>query len=357
MWDFLDRARDIFATGTMSQEWAEHFNRVFVAISELQVVHSKSRLDIRNLESVFTTFEMAKNIGRLGSLKAEDVEKCVQSLQAVIFYTLDQCVLFPTADVTSEIVAPPVYRRFAECISASIGHSTTVITFNYDVALDVALAKSDLEISYGFEDPGTSFGRVVKLLKLHGSINWGLTAEQSKRKIVFCPPSELTANLRPSRPTSAVSLNLTNRLKQLIRADIEDLPLLVPPGLYKADYQGSLTDVWKSAAHALNRADEIFVFGYSLPETDFFFQNLYALGTVGDKVLRKFCVFDPNPEIEGRFRKLLGPGAESVFKFDDKKFDEGAGIEKGQASGDFFGSLVGPMFFSSATTHRKSPRL
>src|SRR5579859_5154562 len=152
MWDFLDRARDIFTAGKMSAEWAEHFNRVFVAISELQLVHSKSRLDIRNLESVFTTFEMAKNIGRLGNLKPDEVEKCVESLQAVIFYTLDECVRFPIpfGGGIQSPAAPDAYMRFAEYVKASWTEHLTIITFNYDVALDVALANTDLPVYYGF---------------------------------------------------------------------------------------------------------------------------------------------------------------------------------------------------------------
>lgn len=312
-------------------------------------MHSKSSLDIRNLESVFTTFEMAKNIGRLGNLRQTEINKCVQSLQAVIFYTLDKCVLFPTTGA-GDVVAPEAYRRFATCIEASRADYITVITFNYDVALDVAFADTDLEVFYALGDPPTH-GNYIDLLKLHGSISWGLT--KRTKKIVPCPASALTKNL--SRPQgSIVPIDLTVRLKQLIRehqrAEITPTPLIVPPGLYKTDYQGSLTDVWKAAAEALIEAEEIFVFGYSLPSTDFFFQNLYALGTVGPTILRKFCVFDPNPTVETRFSNLLGPGAKSVFQFKETTFDAGADTDGG--TGDFFGSLSRPL---TGFTNRTAP--
>jgi hypothetical protein len=41
-------------------------------------------------------------------------------------------------------------------------------------------------------------------------------------------------------------------------------------------------------------AQEIIVIGYSLPETDFFFRNLFALGTVGRKFIRRFAVVNPD---------------------------------------------------------------
>src|SRR5689334_6671816 len=41
------------------------------------------------------------------------------------------------------------------------------LTFNYDLALDVALTRAGLPIDYGLGKPGG-----VPLLKLHGSLSW-----------------------------------------------------------------------------------------------------------------------------------------------------------------------------------------
>ena len=323
MFDFLDRARDIYGVGGIPAEWAAHFVRVFSAISALQSVHSKSSLDIRNLESVFTTFEMAKNIGRLADLPTDDVEKCVESLQAVIFYTLDRTAQFPIAIVGGRpVIEPPrAYKAFTEYIVGS-RDDIVVITFNYDVALDFALAHIGLDVSYGLPGGASPVRRSTKLLKLHGSISWGVT--ESDRKIVACPPERFVDNSPPGGST--VCLNLTLRLKGLIKRhvgeDIEDFPAIVPPGLYKTEYQSSFTEVWKAAAGALRNADEIFVAGYSVPSTDFFFQNLYALGTVGPKILRKFWVFDPSPEVETRFTKFLGSGVDGIRKFRQWTFEQ-----------------------------------
>jgi hypothetical protein len=50
MAEFLDRARALFAANPTS-EYSNDLQRVFGAISKLQSVHSKSELDIVNLES------------------------------------------------------------------------------------------------------------------------------------------------------------------------------------------------------------------------------------------------------------------------------------------------------------------
>ena len=59
------------------------------------------------------------------------------------------------------------------------------------------------------------------------------------------------------------------------------------PYVNKSHYHNSLESVWKAAASELASAENIFVSGYSLPESDHFFGSLYALGTVGDLRLKK----------------------------------------------------------------------
>jgi len=57
MHDFLDVARDLLSADKVGDA-RKSFETVFRGISALQQVHSKSELDILNLESVFAAFEM-----------------------------------------------------------------------------------------------------------------------------------------------------------------------------------------------------------------------------------------------------------------------------------------------------------
>ncbi len=77
-------------------------------------------------------------------------------------------------------------------------------------------------------------------------------------------------------------------------------------------------------AKELAEAQNIFVVGYSLPETDSFFRYLYALGTEGSTRMERFWVFDPDPSgsVESRFREMVGRGIESKFRFFNKTFSE-----------------------------------
>lgn len=54
--------------------------------------------------------------------------------------------------------------------------------------------------------------------------------------------------------------------------------------------------------------------GYSWPKTDQFFHQLFALGSIGTTILRRFRVLDPDPAVAVRFRdELLGEQARACF--------------------------------------------
>ena len=103
---------------------------------------------------------------------------------------------------------------------------------------------------------------------------------------------------------------------------------IVPPGLFKNEYQASLGQVWQQATKELEEAEEIIVIGYLLPETDFFFRNLFALGIVGRKFIRRFAVVntDESGRTKGRFESLLGQsfkqGTRKQFEYLLNKFVE-----------------------------------
>jgi hypothetical protein len=322
---FLDKARDLYPL-IRDQRWIDAAQLVFKAISALQRVHSKSELNLFNLESLFTTFEMAATLGHLPDLTEDEISKLVESLQTVIVFTLDYSMRFPVS-LTEGFIASAPYRRLVDLLHnfRQANSSVAIITFNYDVAVELALHYNHVEFSYCLD--GSQQQRdVTPLLKLHGSINWGATDSAPNAPIVECPiawldnfeycQSCLARSIEPH--SQSFSLNVGSRFFNYLREgghkDVREAPVIVPPGMYKTEYQNSLAHVWKAAARELADAEYIYVAGYSLPATDFFFHNLYALGTVSPTILRRFSVIDTNPKIEGRFKSLLAPGARDRFQ-------------------------------------------
>lgn len=80
MYDFLDTASRLLSIGEVSHK-KEHFNRVFKAISSLQAVHSKSQLDLNNIESIFTALEIANILGKLPGFQSEEIPDVIASLR------------------------------------------------------------------------------------------------------------------------------------------------------------------------------------------------------------------------------------------------------------------------------------
>ena len=113
---------------------------VFDAIGELQKVHSKSQMDINNVKSVFTAFEMADTLHLLENYRDKEKYLLIDAMKEVIITTIQERLKLP---VNSDRIAklPPAYNDFIRIIMAIIKgaipkQSVSVITFNYDLALD-----------------------------------------------------------------------------------------------------------------------------------------------------------------------------------------------------------------------------
>lgn len=330
--EFLDVARDQLALSRVDNA-KEDFERVFSAISALKVVHSNSRLDFENIETLFAACEMAKTLGRFpGSANpGADIDKLLHSLRRLIVRTLESTLRFSVTRRANALITmePPVpYAEFAALLrrlrdTCTPTHTIAVLTFNYDIAADFAMELGACPPDYALDDGPAKGSKHVPLLKLHGSMSWGLAADDATRVI----PLPLGKIYSESTFYSHSDGPFFWKVSENLRLDTTTTgePVLVPPTWNKADSHRSLEKVWSRAAKELSEAENIFVMGYSMPETDSFFRHLYALGTVGDKTLRRFWVFNPNADLERRFRELLGPGANRAFQFFQKTFREGIG--------------------------------
>lgn len=247
--------------------------------------------------------------------------------------TLEVTMKFPTRK--QHIGVPKPYEAFASLIThlykdAFPAQTASVISFNYDIAADMAMYRAGLGPDYVVEKPpGRSV--YVPLLKLHGSLNWA--TEKSSRKI---RPLHLTNYFQHYRyegyeehSTTRVPIgsHLVDYFSRHAPTEVDPEPVIVPPSWNKADYHAALSDVWAAAAKHLSEAEHIYVIGYSLPETDSFFRHLYALGSVGVTPLRKIAVFNPDSTgaTDARFQALLGPGAKARYEYHEKTFEQAIG--------------------------------
>lgn len=326
MSDFLDKAADLLVTGRVNKRRIQ-FEKVFSAIGGLQQVHSKAQLDLNNIESVFTAFELAKIIQRLPGVPTSEIPEVIAALKQLIVSTLERTMQFPVSE--RDVLPPKPYGEFASFLGdlqkeQTQTTSVSVITFNYDIAIDLALVRAGFEVSYSLTKH-SKHRTSMDLLKLHGSLNWA--EEHVTKKII---PVALSSYLREPyalTDTDLVYLTLSEKFDaffgcQSPQVHVKPEAVIVPPSWNKADYHHALSDIWAAAAEHLAAAQHIFIVGYSLPETDAFFRHLFALGCVGPSPLRSIVVFNPDSSVDGRFQSLLGPGALARYQFHPITFEE-----------------------------------
>jgi hypothetical protein len=330
MSDFLDVASDLLRAKEVGDKRAQ-FEKVFSAIGLLQQVHSKAQLDLNNIESIFTVLELGRVIQRVPGLSPDEIVEAIAALKELIVKTLEVTMKFPLAD--RYVRAPPPYEKFGDLLEylyqeAFPSQTAAVISFNYDIAADMAIFRSGMGPDYVIEKSGTH-NQAVPLLKLHGSLNWATEKETGTIRPLHLANyfQKYNYNGHGERHTNTriqIGTKLAEYFKRYESIEVEEEPVIVPPSWNKADYHSALSDVWAAAAKHLSEAEQIFIIGYSLPETDSFFRHLYALGSVGVAPLRRIVVFNPDDSgaTKNRFEALLGPAAKARYEYHAVGFQE-----------------------------------
>jgi NAD-dependent SIR2 family protein deacetylase len=328
---FLDTAEDIWRSG-LSDGNAQAFGRVFEALDHLRAIHAKARLDLGNIETLFSVIEMAVLLDRLGKLSSVQITEIRDALVRMIVTTLETRIWYPASGGREHREPPPAYKGLAgllDKIREQKKETCSLITFNYDVALDYALIDAGSSVDYCLSDEATvPSPRSIRLLKLHGSTGWGLCSQC--HQVIPCPPAEFrrACPITPEeRSRGRASLPISRWLQLNLHPQdggrYEPSPVIVPPTWNKGAYHDDLRLVWKAAADELREARNIYVIGYSLPETDSFFRYLYALGTLSASRIRRFWVFNPDETREASYRGLVGGEvADRYYKYDRAYFTQ-----------------------------------
>ena len=211
-------------------------------------------------------------------------------------------------------------ERFAKYCEAN---GCCCITFNYDDFLDEALAQTggwNPYWGYGFFCPssldtiasleGLETHSVLRLLKLHGSINW-------RAKLGYASPVAIDS-ITHHHDWADISLRHPQ-----VGGHLEPEPVMVPPVLSKSSLveQPVLRLVWSHAFASLETAHEVTFIGYSFPTTDMAARTLFseALKDLprGDINVVNLSREDSEAELtHGRYRSVLGDVPDERFHLD-----------------------------------------
>jgi hypothetical protein len=210
----------------------------------------------------------------------------------------------------------------------------TVITLNYDLFLDMAIASSDKFIGVGSEilhiDYGTDFHRIsseadiacdgpctyvqrpewhigapkVTLLKLHGSLNWAVCTS--------CKSLLMTDHTPLPRIGKYIKLlqSEPERVRYRLCCPRFTLETLIVPPTWTKDYDNiNLSKIWLEAMNQLAVADEIIFLGYSFSESDIEMRYLFtrALRMRNGKPWKRVTVVNIGQSIEfERYERFFG---------------------------------------------------
>ena len=108
--DFLNVADDLRNNKNLDI-YSLFFDNVFNAISGLQLLHSKSRLNLNDIESIFAAFEIGSLIKKFLNLSEKDIDETITVIKILILKTLEQTVQF---EYRNEQIKPDkTYNSFA----------------------------------------------------------------------------------------------------------------------------------------------------------------------------------------------------------------------------------------------------
>lgn len=201
---------------------------------------------------------------------------------------------------------PECYENFARYWIGTHrfpGRVSAIVSFNWDLLIERALADSHLPWTY------SNTHSAISILKPHGSINWndyltrGLKTEYS--------------GWRPIGPDSKLSYDASNPLSNPDRDDINpNLRYMIFPGDPESD-EVDAERIWHWVSKAISEREGIVFVGYSLPEYDGFSLDFFERLSVGKEIE----VYNPSKEHLEKFRRLFGPRATlELLKFEDSKY-------------------------------------
>lgn len=279
--DFLQVAQRCFhdPKSGLGEEERKRFAGVFRHRQELAHVREAIEVDLENVEHLFGILDLEATIDASREPARDD-------LVYLILRTLELGINWK-ALLEGETAHAHLARALAP--------QDCVITFNYDLQLDVALRMGEHDSNYCLRVPDAVLPahHAPRLLKLHGSANWF--------QCTNC------AHVAISAPSAPLDRFLVERFREPCNSchHMGTLaPIIVPPGWRKPGVNDLLIPVWQRAVAELRDAQRLAIVGYSMPESDIFFRYLLALG-IDLGSLDRVMVLDISEDVIERYKTLF----------------------------------------------------
>lgn len=262
------------------------------------------------MEELFTQLEALARFH--GDLKIKPGPKVTRYKAQLAEYVATTATFF--RQIFCDTSGTPLKCDYHEALADALNSEDTVMSFNYDCLIDAALRERGkrswsatdgyhVPVATGAEDwdgkgaRGPWAKHPIKLLKLHGSLNWdrSVTGHLSLR----------------TDPYQAISRSIDE---------------IVPP-VWNKTIGGDpvFSEIWKEARRILPTGQIMIVAGYSVPPTDLLSQALIRISAserTASKKLSHLIVANPSPESRGKLIGLVRPaldGRSAVIELNSMK--------------------------------------
>ncbi len=241
--------------------------------------------------------------------KPKDWKKRQRNLEEFI----RRVIIHTTCSTTANHLAP-LKSRCHTRILRKLKSGDCIVTFNYDLLIEESFETTEAWTPVGgygdavhgvrtgwcknwLEERGRNISTrtKIRLLKLHGSVNWALYKT-----------NEIRLKDRPfvvrTRGQSAVFETVS----------------ILPPGLNKRIDKNPYKQLWREARLKLEKCKTIIILGYSLPEADLLAKALFTevvrLRAARKRFVKQLHLADPNDSVKQRFVDLFVPALNAQSK-------------------------------------------
>ena len=298
---FMRSIRDVYDDIPPKYVYTD-FQLVMKGFDELNSKRAKIKMEYEdNVELLFGSFEMAKLVGSLGELTDEELSMLPESMKRVICHTIDKNMKIVFNTKTEKLGSFENYQLLVQLINRIIERRNiypTILTFNYDLALDIVFYDNKLNIDYGINNVNADG---LKYYKLHGSLNW----LNENDLIINIPIEKLINSSKTNLDGRPEPINILEALQVNINSKVTPTPFIVPPTWNKTEYHNQIGVIWKKAIKELSDVQYLVIIGYSFPQTDLFFRHLLALGMTS-AILDNLFVIDINEKPVNHILEIAG---------------------------------------------------
>ncbi len=314
--DFFDKAETLCEGNKARQPACSGYQTAIKLVRQFRLDNKKS-CQPQNIEDVY----------RL-ALEFNDTE-VLEALEKVVLGVLDLNGCLVNYD-GKKYRPDSVYESFVEKLfpyedgvwaRRKNVDNTVIITFNWDCLIDYAMFYHTMGPYYGVGQYSKT--NTPKLLKMHGSINWGV-CRACASAIKITPPNDFVGTRFIEEPVEFDLRVVTEGLgRQKCNCGKNLSPKIIPPA-YRKDLSGDITHIWDAAGEFLEKAHKITLIGYSFPKTDTDFLGLVQKALDNTIDLMKIEVVNPscaNIDFQNNYKDIFCKHP-SKMTFCEQRFED-----------------------------------